>query len=113
MDFVVRQRDSVNQLNLLALKIKYQTAREAGNDAQRLKILTKVKQALDARMQTLETLQGLGQALDRFDAAHDALVKYAESDKGPQDLSGLVTIVRQYAAVAKEVFESYKALSAE
>ncbi len=112
LSFVVRQRDSVNQLNLVALKIEYQMVREAGNNSTRLKILKTVQQALDARMATLETLQGLSQALDRFDAAHDALVKYAKSDKGPQSLSGLIAVVRHYAAVAKEVFDSYKALSA-
>jgi len=108
--FVVRQRTSVGILNLSALQIQYQTAREAGNTGKRLQILKKVRKALTSWSETEETLQGLMHVMDRFDAAHDALIKYARSDKGPQNTSDLVTIVRHYADLAKTVFDDFKAL---
>ena len=109
--FVVRQRDSVKQLEIAELTISYAQAQEANNNAARLNTLTKIDQALQARTQSLSTLQGLLQTLDQFDAAHDALVRYAISDKGPQELSDLVSIVRSYADSAEEVFESFKEVS--
>ncbi|WP_422366615.1 hypothetical protein [Pelagibius sp.] len=110
--FVVRQRDSVKQLEIAELTILYAQAQETGNNSARLSTLSKLDQALEARTQSLSTLQGLIQTLDQFDVAHDALVRYAKSDKGPQDLSDLVTIVRSYSDSAKEVFESFKRLNA-
>ncbi|NIA67179.1 hypothetical protein HBA54_01080 [Pelagibius litoralis] len=110
--FVVRQRDSVKQLEVAELTIRYAQAQEAGNNTARLNTLSKIDQALEARTQSLSTLQGLIQTLDQFDVAHDALVRYAKSDKGPQDLSDLVTIVRGYSDSAKDVFDSFKRLNA-
>ena len=54
----------------------------------------------------------LEQTLNRFDRAHDALVTYAKSEKGPQDLSGLVSAVERYASLAKIIFDQYKAIAA-
>ncbi|HIC81940.1 MAG TPA: hypothetical protein EYP07_13425 [Kiloniellaceae bacterium] len=106
--FVVRQRDSVKQLEIAELTILYAQAQETDNNAARLSTLTKIDQALQARTQSLSTLQGLVQTLDQFDAAHDALVRYATSDKSPQELSDLVSIVRSYADSASEVLESFR-----
>ena len=112
LTFVIRQRDSVKQLEIAELTIRYAEAQEANNNPARLSTLTKIDQALEARTKSLSTLQGLIQTLDQFDIAHDALVRYAKSEKGPQDLSDLVTIVRSYSDSAKEVFESFQRLSA-
>jgi len=109
--FVIRQRDSVKQLEIAQLTIDYAQAQQAGDNSLRTKLLTAIDQALKAREEGLSTLQGLLQTLDRFDAAHDGLVRYAKSDKGPQDLSDLVAIVQSYAATADEVFESIKKIS--
>lgn len=109
LEFVEKQRDSVNLLNIADLSIKYEQARLAGSKAARLSILKKVRQALESRNRTVATLQGVRQALEQFDAAHDALVNYAKSGKGPQDISDLIAIVDRYTAVATEAFESYKA----
>lgn len=110
--FVIRQRDSVKQLEIAELTIRYAEAQESSNNSARLSTLTKIDQALQARTQSLATLQGLIQTLDHFDVAHDALVRYAKSDKGPQDLNDLVTIVRSYSDAAKDVFDSFKRLNA-
>ena len=107
LSFVIRQRDSVKQLEVAELTIRYAEAQQSGNNAARLSTLTQIDQALEARTRSLATLQGLIQTLDQFDTAHDALVHYAKSDKGPQDLSDLVTIVRSYADSAQSVFESF------
>lgn len=111
LTFVIRQRDSVKQLEVAELTIRYAEAQQASNNAARLSTLTKIDQALEARTQSLSTLQGLIQTLDHFDTAHDALVRYAKSSKGPQDLADLVTIVRSYSDAADSVFESFKRLS--
>lgn len=108
LQFVIRQRDSVRQLDIAQLTIEYAQAQQSGNNAERLKILTSLDQALQARDRELATLQGLLQTLDQFDAAHDSLVSYARSDKGPQDLNDLVAVVRSYAATARQIFESFK-----
>lgn len=111
LTFVIRQRDSVKQLEVAELTIRYAEAQQSSNNSARLSTLAKIDQALEARTQSLSTLQGLIQTLDHFDIAHDALVRYARSDKGPQDLSDLVTIVRSYSDSAESVFESFKRLS--
>ncbi|MGF1629453.1 MAG: hypothetical protein ACFCUT_08285 [Kiloniellaceae bacterium] len=108
--FVIRQRDSVKLLEIAELSITYGQAQLDGNNATRLRLLEEIDGSLKARVRDLATLQGLMQSLDRFDAAHDALVRYAQSDKGPQDLSDLVAIVRSYSATAEQVFESFKQL---
>lgn len=106
--FVIRQRDSVKLLEIAELSIAYGQAQLEANNAARLRLLGEIDSSLAARTRDLATLQGLMQSLDRFDAAHDALVRYAQSDKGPQDLSDLVAIVRSYAATAEQVFESFQ-----
>jgi hypothetical protein len=109
LTFVVRQRDSVKQLEIAELTIHYTEAQQAGNNADRLKLLSKIEAALEARTRDLAALQGVIQTLDRFDAAHDALIRYATSAKEPQDLADLVVIVRSYADTADAVFQSFKA----
>jgi hypothetical protein len=106
--FVIRQRDSVKQLEIAELSIAYAQAQAGGNNAARLKTLSELDKALQARSRELATLQGLLQTLDQFDAAHDALVDYARSDKGPQDLNDLIAVVRSYAATAEQIFESFQ-----
>lgn len=105
--FVIRQRDSVRRLDIAELSIAYAQAQQSGNNATRLKTLNDLDAALQSRSRELETLQGLLQTLDQFDAAHDALVSYALSDKGPQDLNDLVAVVRSYAQTAQEIFDSF------
>lgn len=111
LTFVIRQRDSVKQLEVAELTIRYAEAQQNSDNPARLSTLAKIDQALEARTQSLSTLQGLIQTLDHFDIAHDALVRYARSDKGPQDLSDLVTIVRSYSDSADLVFESFRRLT--
>jgi len=106
--FVIRQRDSVKLLEIAELSIAYGQAQLEANNAARLRLLGEIDGSLTARTRDLATLQGLMQSLDRFDAAHDALVRYAQSDKGPQDLSDLVAIVRSYSATAEQIFESFQ-----
>jgi hypothetical protein len=106
LKFVIRQRDSVKQLEIAELTIGYAGAQESGNNTERLALLAKIDAALESRSRDLSTLQGLVQSLDRFDAAHDALVRYSASAKGPQDLSDLAAIVGSYAATAEAVFKS-------
>ena len=106
--FVIRQRDSVKLLEIAQLSIDYGQAQLDVNDSTRLRLLGEIDGSLDARTRDLATLQGLMQSLDRFDAAHDALVRYAQSDKRPQDLSDLVAIVQGYSAIADQVFDSFK-----
>src|SRR5690606_34319642 len=108
LDFVVRQRDSVKLLELAQLSIDYGMAQIDGNDSARLRLLGEIDGTLQTRTRDLATLQGLLQSLERFDAAHDALVRYASSGKGPQDLSDLVAIVQSYAATAEQVLESFQ-----
>ncbi|MGF1594851.1 MAG: hypothetical protein ACFCUW_16335 [Kiloniellaceae bacterium] len=108
--FVVRQRDSVKLLEIAELSIAYGQAQIDGNNAARLRLLGDIDTAVRARSRDLATMQGLMQSLDQFDAAHDALVRYAVSDKGPQELSDLVAIVQSYAATAEQVFESFRAI---
>lgn len=106
--FVIRQRDSVKLLEIGQLSIDYGQAQADGNNSQRLRTLNELDAALKTRSADLATMQGLLQTLDQFDAAHDALVRYAKSDKGPQDLADLVAIVQSYTATAEEIFESFK-----
>ncbi len=108
LTFVVRQRDSVKQIEIAELSIAYAQAQADNNNSARMKTLRDLDAALQARSQELDTLQGLIQTLDQFDAAHDALVRYARSDKGPQDLNDLVAVVSSYAATAEEIFESFR-----
>jgi hypothetical protein len=49
-------------------------------------------------------------ALDAMVAAHKALVTYARSEKGPQDLAGLVVAMQDFVAQAKSVGEAIVAL---
>lgn len=106
--FVIRQRDSVKLLEIAQLTINYGQAQADANNSQRLRTLTEIDAALKTRSSDLATMQGLLQTLDRFDAAHDALVRYAASDKGPQDLADLVAVVQSYTATAEQIFESFK-----
>ena len=106
--FVIRQRDSVKLLEIAQLSINYGQAQADGNNALRLRTLNELDAALKTRGSDLATLQGLLQTLDQFDAAHDALVRYATSDKGPQDLNDLVAIVSSYTATAEQIFQSFK-----
>jgi len=108
LDFVIRQRDSVKQLEIAQLSIAYAQAQLDGNNAARLRLLGELDAALKTRTRDLATLQGLVQSLDQFDAAHDALVRYAQSEKGPQELSDLVAIVSSYSATAEQLYESFK-----
>ncbi len=106
--FVIRQRDSVKLLEIAQLSINYGQAQADGNNAQRLRVLNELDAALKTRSSDLATMQGLLQTLDQFDAAHDALVRYAKSAKGPQDLNDLVAVVSSYTATAEQIFESLK-----
>jgi hypothetical protein len=98
----------VKLLEIAELSIAYGQAQIDGNNTARLRLLGDIDTAVRARSRDLATMQGLIQSLDQFDAAHDALVRYAVSDKGPQELSDLVAIVQGYAATAEQVFESFR-----
>jgi hypothetical protein len=49
-------------------------------------------------------------ALDAMVAAHKALVTYARSEKGPQDLAGLVVAMKDFVVQAQSVGEAIVAL---
>jgi hypothetical protein len=110
--FVEKQRDSVNLLSISNLSLAYGNAQRSGNNSKRLSILKNFEKALDSRLKTVETMQGLRQALNGFDASHDALVAYAQSKKGPQNLSDLAAVVQHYAGTAKDLFDAFVAIEA-
>lgn len=107
-EFVIQQRDSLKRIEISQLAIEYAEAQQAGDNTTRLAKLREIDEKIRARKEGLISLQSLIQTLDHFDAAHDALRRYARSDKGPQDLYDLVAIVRSYAATAEEVFEAFR-----
>ncbi|WP_193370468.1 hypothetical protein [Pelagibius marinus] len=108
LEFVIQQRDTLKQQEISQLSIEYAQAQQLGNEPVRLAKLREIDQKIRARKEGLITLQSVLQTLDQFDAAHDSLLRYARSDKGPQDLYDLVAIVRNYAATAEEVFAAFK-----
>ncbi len=82
-------------------------------ERQRLAVLDQIEAALAKRSQTLITLEGLEQALDGFDSAHQALVEYGQSEKGPQDLNDLIVVIDRYRAAADSVSLSFKSIKSE
>ena len=81
---------------------------DPSKDAARKVALTQVETVLIANETKLVEIQSIGSAMDAFDDAHAALVAYAESAKKPEDVAALVTVVKRYAAAAKDVYEAYK-----
>ena len=81
---------------------------DPSKDPARKLALAQVETVLIANETKLVEIQSIGSAMDAFDDAHAALVAYAESAKKPEDISALVTVVKRYAAAAKDVYEAYK-----
>jgi hypothetical protein len=112
-DFVramdLREIDATD--NLLDAAVSYRQAQEAAiadpsKEAARIRELAALKAAVTTYDTQVAELGLVLQALDGFDAAHEQLVAYAQSDQTAADLSDLVTVINRYSAVALAVSES-------
>ena len=111
-DFVAKRRKFIATKALHPLGESYNAAVDRGDDAKRRKLLGTIKTAVTAYEKKVVEIGEIQQALDGFDRAHDALVAYARSDKGPDDLGVLVGEIERYAAVARTLFEAVTAATA-
>ena len=111
-DFVAKRRKFIATKALHPLGESYNAAVDRGDDAKRRKLLGTIKTAVTAYEKKVVEIGEIQQALDGFDRAHDALVAYARSDKGPDDLGVLVGEIERYAAVARMLFEAVTAATA-
>lgn len=108
---VVLQRATIVNIPLITIAGEYQDiqakAPTPAQEAKRNKKIDELEKALMLRDESLQTLQGLQQTMGAFDSAHAALVTYALSDKSPQDISDLITVVNRYSALASALINSF------
>lgn len=111
LETVVNQRITAMNIPLIELVGEYEAIQSeqasGAREAKRNKKLDELVKVLAGRDATLATLNGLQRTMQAFDAAHAVLVKYAKSDKGPQDVSDLVVVVNRYSALADSLMSSF------
>lgn len=114
LDWVIFSQKRAEDILLGQLAVSYAVlhASATTSEKSRLALLADVEKQLNIVSRTAALGPQINATLLAFDKAHDALVTYAKSDKGPRSLKNLIATVEQYKGLAETVFAAFREIQA-